>query len=304
MCVEAIVLMLRIDYKFMDSSLMLRPMIKKPVVPCRDFAGEVVAFGGMVDSLQIGQPVYGCQDMGRVIRGHAGVLSEYTIVHADRCMPLPKNHLDYEGAAALATVANTMCAGISEGKLSRGSRLFINGGSGGCGTVGIQIAKAWGLHVEVSCSTRNIGLCEELGADVVHDYTAVNLPEYLASTYRTKNFDMIFDCVGSDEMYQQCHEFLKPEGLYLSIAAEINPTSLLGVAKKSFMPGWLGGGRRRFVFHNSTDDVAMLPLVNELVMEAKLRPVIDEVFEWDRAVSAFEKLGTFRARGKIVVTGV
>ena len=59
--------------------------------------------------------------------------------------------------------------------LHRGQRILVLGGSGGVGTVGVQIARHIGAHVIATCSGRNVALVRSLGADEVIDYTAVDL---------------------------------------------------------------------------------------------------------------------------------
>jgi NADPH:quinone reductase-like Zn-dependent oxidoreductase len=65
-------------------------------------------------------------------------------------------------------------AGGYEGAAA-GSKVFINGGSGGVGTFQIQLAKLLGCHVTVSCSGANAEFCRKLGADEVIDYRTENL---------------------------------------------------------------------------------------------------------------------------------
>jgi NADPH:quinone reductase-like Zn-dependent oxidoreductase len=63
--------------------------------------------------------------------------------------------------------------------VKQGDRIFINGGSGGCGVFGIQFAKAAGCYVVTSCSTPNTELCRSLGADEVVDYKKTSVLEAL-----------------------------------------------------------------------------------------------------------------------------
>ena len=61
---------------------------------------------------------------------------------------------------------------IDAAKLSAGQTVLIHGGSGGVGTMAIQIAKARGARVIATASTANQDLLQELGADVAVDYTS------------------------------------------------------------------------------------------------------------------------------------
>jgi alkaline phosphatase D len=83
---------------------------------------------------------------------------------------------------------------LSGANLKAGDRVFINGGAGGTGTMGIQIAKAMRCHVTTSCSGAKRELCRRLGADEVVDYRAEGVAEVLANKGRV--FRFVMDNVG------------------------------------------------------------------------------------------------------------
>lgn len=82
-------------------------------------------------------------------------------------------------------------------RVKQGDRVFINGGSGGVGCFGIQLAKVVGCHVTTSCSERNVELCRRLGADGVVDYTKVSVADALKE--KGWKFDHVVDNVGTNE---------------------------------------------------------------------------------------------------------
>ena len=101
-------------------------------------------------------------------------------------------------------------------RVHKGDRVFLNGGSGGTGTFGIQLAKAMGLDVTVTCSARNVELCTSIGADMVIDYTKGNIVEALKESAETKKYDLIVDNVFSDmSIYYRAHEFTSPKAKYV-----------------------------------------------------------------------------------------
>lgn len=61
------------------------------------------------------------------------------------------------------------------------------------GTVGVQVAKALGAYVVGVCSTDNVELVKNLGADEVVDYKKEDVTE----KYTHQDFDLVFDTVGS-----------------------------------------------------------------------------------------------------------
>ena len=99
--------------------------------------------------------------------------------------------------------------------LHRGQRILVLGGSGGVGTVGVQIARHIGAHVIATCSGRNVALVRSLGADEVIDYTAVDL-----ATLAIEPVDVVYDTVGGH--YRDTSRLLRPGGVYLTIAGDVH----------------------------------------------------------------------------------
>ncbi|KAI1496978.1 hypothetical protein F5X99DRAFT_398378 [Biscogniauxia marginata] len=194
-----------------------------------------------------------------------------------------------------------------------GDRVFINGGSGGTGTFGIQVAKALGCHVTASCSGPNVALCRSLGADAVIDYTREDVCAVLASSSSSSSSDpgsgarafrLVVDNVGVSppDLYSAADRFLDPEeGRFVQVGGEPTLAGLRVAASRALLPAFLGGGRRRWEFIVTRNDAEDLAQLGRWVREGKLKPVVDEVFGFEDVPKAFEKLKTKRARGKIVV---
>merc|ERR1719238_545022 len=87
--------------------------------------------------------------------------------------PMPDG-MQVDDMAGVGCTGLTMYQSIKP-YVKEGDKIFINGGSGGTGIFGIQIAKALGCHVTTSCSGANVELCKGLGADEVLDYKSVDV---------------------------------------------------------------------------------------------------------------------------------
>ena len=94
-----------------------------------------------------------------------------------------------EAAASVMSGLTAMIAMRDVGKVGPGTRVLINGASGGVGTFAVQIAKALGAEVTGVCSTRNVELVRSLGADHLIDYTKEDF------TRGGRRYDVILDNV-------------------------------------------------------------------------------------------------------------
>lgn len=205
--------------------------------------------------------------------------------------------------AAIGTAAMTAYQCLKKGaggESLQGKNVFINGGSGGTGIWGIQIAKTLGASVTTSCSTRNVELCKSLGADVVIDYTNCDLVEELKAQGQV--FDFVVDNVGVPTgLYFAAHFFTKPKGQFVLVGGGMSFESIKGQMARRLTPRFLGGGKRPFTFLMCQNDKEGYAQIAKWVQEKKVKVVFDEVFEWEHVPKAYEKLKTGRAKGKIVV---
>ncbi|KAJ5899345.1 hypothetical protein N7495_004089 [Penicillium taxi] len=279
------------DYKVPEMGLPARLWIGMPAIPGMDFCGRVVATGPDATHLSIGQLVHGSHS----VPVHFGSLGEYLIISSSLIAPVPEG-VDADQAASVSIAGQTAYQSLLLGDLKEGDKVFINGGSGGCGVYAIQIAKVLGYHVTTTCSARNIELCKELGADDVIDYTA---EKDMSGMLRERGivFDHILDHVGTpDDLYYQSHHFLRAGGMFVQVGAYSNMVHTSRVA----WPSFLGGGKRKykiFFFKNTQEHVAQL---GKWLQNGSLKiPVIP--YEFEDAPEAFVKLRSGRAQGKLVV---
>jgi NADPH:quinone reductase len=139
-----------------------------PYIVGSDLAGTVEAVGKEVAEFLPGDRVWAA-NQGRC--GGQGTFAEYASVDASWLHRTPESVTD-DTAAAIALVGITAHIGIvHRARLQRGETLFVNGGSGGIGSMVIQIAKALGARVITTAgSADRVERCRELGADQVVNY--------------------------------------------------------------------------------------------------------------------------------------
>jgi NADPH:quinone reductase len=167
------------------------------VVGC-DVAGVVLEVGTGVAGLEPGQRVWGSN---QGVLGRQGTFAERVAVDAQWLYPVPEG-VDFEAVAAVALVGITAHLGLfSAARIKPGQTLFVRGGTGGVGSMVLQMAKAVGARVITTAgSSDKAQRCRELGADEVieyrrHDWSS-NLAELAPGgvdvfweTLRTPDFD-------------------------------------------------------------------------------------------------------------------
>jgi alkaline phosphatase D len=177
-----------VDYKVTEGPTPLR-FFGSVLTPGCDFCGKIVRIGKYVKSLEIDDLLFGA----KIGSPADGTLAQYVAVPEHMLVRLPKG-------VQVDTAASIGIAGLTEYQaivphVKKSDKVFINGGSGGTGVFGIQIAKAIDCHVTTTCSATNIKLCKQLGADEVIDYTSVNIIDVLKN--KGKIFDHVVDNIGT-----------------------------------------------------------------------------------------------------------
>jgi NADPH:quinone reductase-like Zn-dependent oxidoreductase len=280
-----------VDYKLPEFSVFRALKMSTPAIPAGDFAGTIIHTN--LPGFNPGDLVFGRSDPP-----HFGALGEYVVVNGrENIVKLPEG-VSMQDGATLGVAGLTAYQCIAP-YTKEGSKVLINGGSGGTGTFGIQIAKILGCRVTATCSGANIELCRSLGADEVIDYRTTDVVKHLQR--QGTQYDLIVDNVGSLELYWNTHDYLKADGLYINIAGTATLAHVVNVLKVSYMPAWMGGGQRAAMFlrrKSSADDFARIAL---WIAEGKLRPVVEKVYSLDESAEAFARLKTGRSQGKLVI---
>ncbi|BCB88276.1 NAD(P)-dependent alcohol dehydrogenase [Phytohabitans suffuscus] len=251
----------------------------------RAVAGTVEAVGAGVTRFRPGDEVFG--EVGQ--KGFA----ELTVAKQKHLAAKPAG-VSFEQAATLPVAANTALQGVRLGAVDAGTRLLVNGASGGVGTFAVQLAKALGAHVTGTCGGRNAELVRSIGADAVVDYTAEDV------TRGTARFDVVFDLVG-DRPLAAMRRVLAPRGIY--IASFGGGGKVLGP-----MPRLLGlMARAPFASHRLRPLVAVakadeLAELGEMVAAGTLDPVIERSCPLGETADAIRFIEEHHAQGKFVLT--
>jgi NADPH:quinone reductase-like Zn-dependent oxidoreductase len=247
-----------------------------------DMAGVVEAIGADVADFQVGDEVYAACD---------GAFAEYVAVAEEKVAPKPAN-LTFEQAAAVPTAGITALQGLRDaGTVQPGQRVLINGASGGVGTFAVQIAKALGAEVTGVCSTRNVEMVRELGADRVIDYTQQDF------TQNGARYDLILDNVAS-RSFADLRRALTKEGVIIPNSGHGGMSYVIKGMLLSPFNGQQGAPL------TTSMNGAELRVLNEMIEAGQITPVIDKVYPLDKTADALRQLENEHAQGKIVISVV
>ncbi len=251
--------------------------LAKPVLG-DDLAGTVIEVGSQVRNFKVGDRVYGMDMRLRTVS-----LADYAVIDEIRLAPMPTN-LSFDEAAAYPLAAQTALQGLRLGGAKAGSDVLIIGASGGVGTFAVQIAKAMGCHVTAVCSTRNLDLVTQLGADSVIDYTAVDFKNSAGP------FDLVFD-VTSYETPGRCKKLMKADGHFVSTMGHMWATIATRLTSK----------KRASIIQVESwrDDLDTLTGWTEA---GQVKPIIDSTFPLEETGAAYARSKSGRAQGKIIIS--
>jgi putative PIG3 family NAD(P)H quinone oxidoreductase len=268
-----------------------------PEIPGLEYVGTVAACGPRVTEWSVGDAVMGIES--------GGCYAEVLATHARQAMPVPAG-LDRRDAAAVPEVFITAWdALVLQGGLTSGRWALVHAGASGVGTAAIQVAKAIGASIAVTCSAGKAQRCADLGADVVLARSPADWLGPLQAALQGRGVDgvdVVLDVVGGDEADRNLAA-VRPRGSIVQVgllgggSATVNLGALL--AKRVTWTGTLLRSRpleekiavsRRFA-------AEVLPLFTA----GRLHPVIDRRFPLDAAAAAHRVMEADANVGKLVL---
>lgn len=169
-----------------------------------DLAGEIAAIGKEVTQFKKGDQVFASAYKGYKF----GAYAEFICLPENGLIALKPSNMTYVEAAPLSNGALTALLVLRIANIQKGQKVLINGASGSLGTYSVQLAKHYGAEVTGVCSTKNMEMVKDLGADKVIDYTQENFND------RGEIYDVIFDSV-SKLARSERKKSLKETGFFL-----------------------------------------------------------------------------------------
>lgn len=289
-----------LDSKVRDGEFKLILPYRLPFILGHDLAGTVLRVGSHVHKFKAGDAVYARPRDHRI-----GTFAELIAVDQDDVAIKPAS-LTMEEAASIPLVGLTAWQALVEvGKLKPGQKVFIQAGSGGVGTIAIQLAKHLGATVATTTSAANADLVRSLGADVVIDYRTQDFEQVLSG------YDLVLNSQDPKTLAKSLN-VLKAGGRLISIsgppdlpfAKSLKLNLFLRFLMRILSRGVLKKAKARgidysFLFMKA--DGAQLGELGKLIDAGVIRPVVDKVFPFAQTPEALRYVETGRAKGKVVI---
>ena len=250
-----------------------------PITPGRDGCGEIVELGNSVQGLQLRQ--------GQLVsfissRLQHGSMADYAAVFGkDNMVPAADNLTLQESAAIPLVGLSAWNALVDTAEIQAGMRILIHGGSGGVGSVAIQIAQHFGANIYATCNSANVERVEKLGAHAI----PYDLEDF---TNSVADCDVVLDTVGG-QVHEDSYKVLKRGGrLVYLLAKPFNDLS--------------GDYGVEDIQVNVYGQTANLVKVIDFASKGIIKPLIGHALGLSDFRKAFELGESGKAGGKIVLT--
>ncbi len=272
-----------VDYKLNNMNTGFLPNAKLPKIVGTDFAGIVSKTADGDSRFKAGDRVYGATP---IFLGKPGSLAELLLTETKNARHIPDG-MSFQEAASLPVAALTALNGLRRCGVKEGSKLLINGATGGVGHFAIQIARAKGAIVTASCSERNRALAVGLGAETTIGYQEKDMSGIL------EKYDAILDAWGQMK-FKDIFRLLKKGGTYASPLILVAPAFLTHIVR-------LFSGKK-ITSSNMRKRPEDYEEIERLFSEKKLKPLIENTFPLEKAAEAFEYAEKRKPRGKVIIT--
>ncbi len=264
----------------------IKPYLTLPMTLGWDAAGIVEETGSEVTDFKKGDEVYGVPNFP----GSNGSYAEYCPAKASQFAIKPKN-ISFNEAAGVPLVGLVACNALFElGKLQANQRVFIQGASGGVGSLAVQMAKAKGAYVIGSASADNQEFLKQIGADEVIDYKAQQFEELL------HDMDLVLDAspLRDENERLKSISILKDGGIFVSVNVDFPFSDAVkkALAKK---------GATGELVAAQTNHRTWLNEMANWIEEGKVKVHISKVYPLEQVAEAHKESETWHVRGKLIL---
>jgi NADPH:quinone reductase-like Zn-dependent oxidoreductase len=287
---------------------------KLDIVPASDGAGEVIAIGDDVNRLKIGDRVIGSYfakwrdgNVGIDVMDQLGctldgMLSEYVILEEDWVVNAPP-HLSWEEAATLPCSALTAWSALMGPRPVTAADTVLTIGSGGVSIFAIQFARMLGAQViALTSKDEKADIIQSIGANHVINY--ITRPEWHKEIFELTNgvgISRVVETGGTDTFEKSIQAvalggeiaLVSPSGTIVQ-GSDVNLSKIL-------MPIFLNLITIRPLFVGNR---LSLEAMCKAISHNNLKPIINKIFSFEEAQSAYHYLAQGEQLGKVVISGI
>jgi NADPH:quinone reductase-like Zn-dependent oxidoreductase len=291
----------QLDAKLKHGDFKLLLPYKMPLILGHDVAGVILQVGSKVKNFQVGDEIY-----SRLPDFSIGGFAEYVAIDENDIALKPTN-MTMEEAASIPLVGLTAWQALVEiAQIKNGQKVFIQAGSGGVGTIAIQLAKYLGATVATTASKKSFDQLSALGADLLIDYKTEKFEEILS------DYDVVLHSQDTKTL-EKGFDILKPGGKVISISGPptVDFAQDLGLAwYMKLIISLLSRGIEKkanklkidytFLFMRANGQ--QLAEITKLIEANQIKAVIDQIFPFEKTNDALTYVESGRAKGKVVLT--
>ncbi|MET1154814.1 zinc-binding dehydrogenase [Arthrobacter sp.] len=265
-------------------------------IPGLEVSGRVSAVGAGVTALRVGDEV--CALLA------GGGYAEQVAVPAGQVLPVPRG-VDLVTAAALPEAAATVFSNLfMTAGVQAGETVLIHGGSGGIGTMAVQLVDAFGAVAAVTAgSQEKLDVARELGAEVLINYREEDFVERIKEATGGLGADVILDVVGAKYL-QRNMDALATSGRLVVIGLQGGAKAELNLGQLMAKRGAVIGTTLRA--RPAEEKAAIMRAVAEhvwpLVVSGDVTPQVHRTFALEDAAAAHEYFDSGAHTGKILLT--
>lgn len=289
------------------------PMVRIPLIPGHEVAGEVVEVGKGVTNVAPGDRVaiylyIPCGQCPACRRGWDALCSNLAGMIGFNvnggCADLMKapaanvfripDHVSFEEAAVLADAVATTYHALMRRAQAQAGQTVVMLGVGGLGLHAIQIAKIIGLRIlAVDVDQAHLDMASKLGAEIVINPAKEDLKELITNETNGKGVDLVLEMSGNPQVAADGVFLLKPRGRMVLMGYHpVQPfevSSITVVLKELEICGSRASTKQDFAE------------VIDWVGAGKIKPIIHEVMPLSQINEAHKKLKGGKVVGRLVL---
>jgi NADPH2:quinone reductase len=263
-----------------------------PYIVGFDAAGVVEKIGAGITEYRVGDRVITCSDHGQ---GRWGTYAEYVATSIAKVARLPRSLSFAQGATIPISGLTAWQSIFMFGGLQAGQTILIHGAAGGVGSFAVQFAKAAGAKIAATCSAHNIEFVKTLGADLVLDYRAEDIPQAVRK-WASTGVDMVLDAVSCGTL-PTAFAILRKGGILVSVPTLVGDGDIAGDMQRAAELGV----RKVFTVMSDVKAGEQLDEITALIERGVVRAPPLQIFPLQQAAHVHALLEAGGVHGKLIL---